>query len=546
MPDPVAGVCRGRHHPSPCSGRTRLGHVIRLTISPPPRRLVGAPVSGQAPPRLLVARNFSLLMAGELVGQLVIFLLTAHLARVLGPDGFGVWTFATSAVLYLTLLVDAGTENWGMRRVSASPARLRQSVADVVGLRLLLAGAITVAILLFALSGASTPDRRMALAYGASSLLAYALNLAWALRAVEVAAPVAAANLLQRLAMLGLAFAFVRAPEDVRYVLLWQGIAELAGAALCVLALVPRGLPRPRAFRLGRVRGVLRQAWPMGVSRAMRGVMFMVPVGVLALCWTDAVVGVYGAALRIAMALVVVSSIYGIVVFPTISRACVAGGAAEPEILAASFRLLAALIVPVCVGIAVLAEPIVTLVFGPAYGAAVLPLQILMAAMLAAGFSDNLRRVLIGRRRQVLELRLMGWAMLVNLVLSGLMAWLAGAAGAASAVLAAELVLLVFLAWGVHRTGPTVGLAVPLSRPAAAAAVMGLAVFALRGQSLVVIIPAGAMIYFGVLLLLRWRILADLRRFDLGVGPARNPTDTGRRQSTAAHPATRTVPDSAQ
>jgi len=227
------------------------------------------------------------------------------------------------------------------------------------------------------------------------------------------------------------------------------------------------------------------------------------------------------------MAMVVVSSIYGMAVFPAIARAC-AGRAAQSEILAASFRLLAAVLVPACTGIAVLAGPIIALVAGPGYDGAVLPLRLLMAAMVVTGLSDNLRRMLIGRGRQVLELRLMGVAALAGLLLSWVLAWHAGAVGAALATLAAELILLLLLAEGVRRTGPTPGLLRALAFPAAASLVMAATIIVLDGLPLALAVALGAAIYLGLSLPRRRRILADLHRLDAAPAQPGAVADRGR------------------
>ena len=466
-----------------------------------------------------MARNFGLLLLGEMAGQVVAFLVTAHLARALGPGGFGIWTFAVSVIVYLTIVVDAGTEAWGMREVSTRPARLRPAVAGVVGLRLALAGLAATAVVALAAAGAFGPERGWALAFGAVSLLGFALNPAWALRGIEVAAPVAAANLLQRLVFAGLAVALVGAPGDVRYVTLWQGTADLVAAALCLAALAPHGLPRRAAFRLARAWAVLRRSWPMGASRVLRGAMSTAGVVVLAYTWPDAVVGEFGAALRLALGLLLVSSIFGFVVLPATARACRRGGPEEAKVVAATFHLLGTLLAPLCVGLAVLAEPVLALVFGSGYAAAALPLRILMATVVVMGLSDNLRRVLQARHRQGLDLRLVVAATVVGLAVTGPVVWFGGAAGAAAAMLAGESVLMILAAVAVRRTGPSGALAASLARPALAAAVMAAGVLLLRHLSLAVSVPAGAAIYAAMLLLWRRRLLADLHRLEGGGSP---------------------------
>ncbi len=71
-----------------------------------------------------VLRNFSLQLGGELIGQAIAFVTAVYLARALDPHGFGVWVFASSVLLYFTIVIDGGTDTWGMREVAARPRRL--------------------------------------------------------------------------------------------------------------------------------------------------------------------------------------------------------------------------------------------------------------------------------------------------------------------------------------------------------------------------------------------------------------------------------------
>ena len=57
--------------------------------------------------RRRVARSVGVLFVGETTAQALGFVLTAYLARVLGPAGFGVWIFATAVTLGASGLIAA-------------------------------------------------------------------------------------------------------------------------------------------------------------------------------------------------------------------------------------------------------------------------------------------------------------------------------------------------------------------------------------------------------------------------------------------------------
>jgi stage V sporulation protein B len=349
---------------------------------------------------------------------------------------------------------------------------------------------------------------------GLSSLLAFALQTQWALRGLESMAQVAILNVTQRVVFLGLLLLLVRSQQDAPRVMLWQGASEILAALACLVLIAPRvGLPIPRPGPLAR--RIAWESWPIGVGRALRGILYTGNLAVLAYFWSDALVGEYGAAYRIAAGVLMLGTLFGAAVFPSVARACAAHGTDAAELVAASLRVLAVLLVPIVVGGCLLADPIVRLVFGKDYAGAVPALRAMLSAVLLAALSDSFRRTLQSMNRQRDELIAIaaatGLAIPVNLALTPRL----GLAGATGAMIVVELALLALLAWVVRRAGLRVGLFASLSRPLAAAGAMGALLFPLRHLPLAVTVTLGAALYFAALRLLGHPLSRDLRMLDV-------------------------------
>jgi len=459
------------------------------------------------------------LFVGETTAQALGFVLTAYLARVLGPAGFGVWIFATAVITYLGMVVESGADTWGMREISASVSRVRESLDAVVAFRLVLAAIAGTLLVVAAHAFVATPDRRVALTFGLLSILAMALQSHWVLRSLDVNLPVAAAAASQRIGVMLLAVVFVRAPSDAPYVTLWQGTAELL-TAIGLLGMVSARAGAPfRNVRTPLVRRVALESWPIGVSRLLRGSTYTITVATLARFWPDAVVGEYGAAYRIPMALLAVSTIFGGALAPAVARACATSRTDAGIVGSATLRLLAVLLLPLAVGGAVLAHPVLTLVFSSRYAGAVTLYQLLLATVVLAGFSDLLRRVLHFSHHERDDLRCVATAVCIGVVLSVLVIPVFGGRGAVAVAVVVELVLLALEATAVRRAGIKLPMVAPLMRPALAAAVMGAVIVPLRGMSLAVSVPVGALVYFGVLTALGDRTIAELHVLDVPVRP---------------------------
>jgi O-antigen/teichoic acid export membrane protein len=467
--------------------------------------------------RRRVARSVGVLFVGETTAQALGFVLTAYLARVLGPAGFGVWVFATAVITYLGMVVESGADTWGMREISASLSRVRESLDAVIAFRLVVAAIAGTLLVIAANAFVATPDRRVALTFGLLSLLAMALQSHWVLRSLEVNVPVAAASAAQRIIVMLLAVTLVRAPADARYVTLWQGSAEVL-TALGLLTVVAARAGAPLGHvRTPLVRRVALESWPIGVSRLLRGATYTITISTLARFWPDAVVGEYGVAYRIPMALLAISTIFGGAVAPAVARACATSRTDAGIVGSATLRLLAVLLLPLAVGGVVLATPVLTLVFSARYLAAVTFYQLLLATVVLASMSDLLRRVLHFSHHERDDLRCVAIAVSMGVVLSLLLIPAFGSRGAVTVALTVEIVLLALEALAVRRAGISLAIAAPLLRPVIAAAAMAAAIFPLRGSSLALSVPIGALVYFGVLTALGDRTIAELHVLDVPV-----------------------------
>lgn len=447
-----------------------------------------AGVSAYAGSRVL--RNFALQLGGEFGGQAVAFVIAIYLARVLDPHGFGVWVFASSVLLYCTVIIDGGTDVWGMREVAARPQRLKRLTAAIFRSRLLLgipAAAVVVAFLIV-----GSRDEHTALLLGLPILLAFMFNTAWAHRGLETGLT-GLAVLIQRLAMLLLVYALVTSTADARYVTLWQAIAESLGMVILLLALLPRFKKAHRSSARIATRYVFAHSWPLAAVKALRALTATSAIVALNFASTKVEVGYYGAALRIGTILVLASTVFINVAFPALSRAC--RRADQATVIDASVRLLFTVIAPIAIGGIILSGPLIRDIMSPEFAKASTMLAILFGGHFAMAISDQLRRILAARHMQKLDLKLTAISSIVSVTATVLLASLYGGVGAAIAMVSGEVLLVALSLWGVARTGSAVAILRDSARPLAGAAVMGAAVLLTAGAPLLVRLAVGVGVY---------------------------------------------------
>ncbi|MDZ4674401.1 MAG: oligosaccharide flippase family protein [Gemmatimonadota bacterium] len=447
-----------------------------------------------------VGRNFLTLGGGEVAARLIAFGATVYLARTLGASTYGVIVFATAVLLYLTFITDCGVEMLGIHDVAADPARLAETLPDVLGARLLVGVvliAVTAAVGILALP---QPEGTILAVY-AFTLLAVGMGTRWVHLGLEQPGRAALARMLSEAVTAIVVVAAVHGPDDLVRVPLALLLGESLGAAL-LIRLLPAGVKGLRVrLRPAMVRGLLSRSWPM-VAHALLGLaIFNSDFIFLRILRDSATLGFYAAAYTLISFFLNLGTAYTMSLIPALTRLR-SDPARARGLYDNSMAQVLAGAMPVSVGGILVAAPMIALIFGPAYAMAVEPLQILLLLLPIAVIRNVSQAGLLAQGRQDWMLQTVAWAAGTNLLLNLLLIPRWGLAGAAWATVATEVVRTILAGVFARR------LDLPMTHPRrfwrilAAAAAMAAAVVLVGDAPLVLMIALGATAYLGMLTLL--------------------------------------------
>jgi O-antigen/teichoic acid export membrane protein len=219
---------------------------------------------------------------------------------------------------------------------------------------------------------------------------------------------------------------------------------------------------------------------------------------------TDADVAFFNVGYMLAQPLGFISSAFNVSAFPSLSRLALVGPSAVRPVLrrAVKFQFLAAL--PLSVGLFLLAGRVMPLLLpGADFREAGTALQVISAGLVFIFLNLMARYALTALDAQGTYFRAILVGLVVNLAACALLIGRFGAAGACAALIVGELAVLAVCARTLARYLPLGDWLRELTRPLAAALVMGLAVHALRDAHLVVVMLVGAFVYLAMLVLVR-------------------------------------------
>ncbi len=442
-----------------------------------------------ARPRTGLGRDAAAAVAGLGLEKLVALGIALYLPRHLGLAGFGRYALVLSVVGFFQVLPDAGLE-------AVLVTRLARSDADPVGL----AGRAARVRVVVSFLGAALGLAVLA-AVTADAGLVGAAAVAAAGTAATAANPYRA--LLRARLRLGRWIALVGAQSAIAIGLL-AAVVRAGGGLVAVLGAVTAasiaGIGLGRALvgggaRLGGDTGLRRalvaEAWPlvanalalMGAQQVLLQVLLVRLHGVEA-------VGLLAAAQKLVDAVGQLPQALMLSVLPALAAASSTPAGAVPPARAAA-RVLVVVVVPAAALLALYAEPILGLVFGPAWSAAAPVLRVLApsAVLVATGAVLSNLLVALGLQRALMRVTLGGATLLV--VLGALLVPAHGAVGAALASLLALL------------AGQTALVLLPTTRGAAAPVLAGVARPVAIGAALALLAAAlGASLRVGGVVLL--------------------------------------------
>ncbi|WP_437760604.1 flippase [Sorangium sp. So ce1389] len=331
------------------------------------------------PARRSVSGNIALKTVSDLVSRGVRMVLAVVAARLLGPAGFGDYSYAFAVGFLLGELADLGLHMFIAREVARDPGA---AIGPLVRLKLavtLAAGAV--GLLVGLLAGADSPRRTLVWLLTAAWLMASFVEMLNQVfrghqrmeREVLVAVTMAVASfglgtaaLLSGLGALGLAWGLVAG----------HLIALVLAVALAAQLLERRqwsseGATLPRSF--------LSEAGPLAAAMIASPLYFQIDLLMLGWMSTPQAVGDMSAVQRVIGGAMMLPGVVRAAVFPAFvaSRAA----SARRRLAALTFLGLMTVGALMSAGVWWLGGPIVRLVFGPQYASAVLPLQLLTTAL---------------------------------------------------------------------------------------------------------------------------------------------------------------------
>jgi O-antigen/teichoic acid export membrane protein len=471
----------------------------------------------------MIARNTSVQAGGDVLGKVASLAFFVVMARELGQEGFGAFTFALSLALLTAALAGFGFEDLIGRDVSRDPAVAPRLMTDALLARALSGLLAVAAAVAIAWIGGADADVRLAVAVLALAAVLETVSKVFhaTFQGLDDLRPVAAALVLQRIFTAIVGVSLLLAGRG----LVAMALVYLAGAVLAqayiALRLARRGVRPERRLSAARAAMLVRASAALGITVVLDTVLFRIDATMLSFMKNDADVGVYGAAYRLLESTLFLSWAFVAALLPTLSRLSPTTSPPVGQVYELGTKLTVAALLPIGTGFVLFAEPVVDVLYGAEYAEAAGAVRLLGGAAALYGIAYLSASTLIAQARQAVLPWATGAVLLVNVTLNLVLIPALSYDGAALATSISELLLAVALSVAVWRVTGPISLGRVLAGPVAGCAAMA-AVAVVAGASLATL-AVGAAAYAAVLVAVERHLFPADVRLLLGVVRRQRP-----------------------
>ena len=451
-----------------------------------------------------IYKNTLYLGAAEIVSRVLQFVVMLYAARLLGIEDFGKFSFALSLSLIALVLADLGINYLLIREISRNKSLAGKCFANAFLAKVLLSAA-AFAVIVIALNILNYPQDTRQIVYiiWVFAILSTFTELFYSIfRAFEMMQYDAFLKIL-RMSLLTVSSLYVLFRGYGIFAFSYTFVfAELAVVLIAFFMALKNFIKLEFTADFSFISSLVKKAFPFGLAFVFGSIYFFIGSVMLSKMRGNSEVALYSAAYNIALTILFIPTVYTNAIYPVLSRYYRESRENLGILYERSFKYLYIIGLPISFGSYFLAERIIFFLYGKAYSASVIALQVISWYLFIKFLNFLLGTVLSSVDRQNKRVLGQGLTAGFNVMLNLLLIPKFGYVGAAWATFATEVFLFAVYYWHVSKSLYFLNFIKILIKPLIA--VFGMFLFIqIANTGLILTILLSAVIYFALLYMLK-------------------------------------------
>ncbi|MEK7147098.1 MAG: flippase [Patescibacteria group bacterium] len=450
-----------------------------------------------------VLKNTFWLGFGNIAGRLIRAIIIIYAARILGTEGYGVFSYALSLAMLFTIATDLGINGILTRETAKKPEEKNQYFSTALIIKLILI--ILNIALIMALVPLITTIKEVLVIMPViifliifDTIREFGFAFFRALEKMEIEAGI---FILTNIAISFLGITALLISKNTLALSISYTIGSGIGTATTIWILRNQFKNLFKNFSKKLIVPILNAAWPFAMLGFLAAVMVNIDTIMVGALKTAHDVGLYAAAQKPIQLLYVPASLLATSFFPVFSK--LTGMPDKTKMKTAIEKALTAsflMAIPMTIGGVILSKELINFLFGAEYGSSVLTLQILILTVIFVYPGTIIGNIIFAHNKQKIFIGSVAIGAGGNTILNFLLIPIYGIAGAAIATLIIQIINNSFL-WLMTKKINDFHVLKKLVKIIIAALMMGILTIVLKiiGVNFLINIALSAIFYLGTL-----------------------------------------------
>ena len=451
-----------------------------------------------------VAKNTGIVIVGNVIFRLISLFVTIYLARYLGTVGFGKYSFVFAYLAFFGVITDLGLQQILVREMARDKSVAPKIIGNAFIIRLILTVfAVILSIIIITLM--SYPSDTTSYIYIASFTLLF-LSFSDFYRTIFEANLRMEYNIIARLVFkvlsAGLIFWVIFSHGTLMQVMIVLVFSEMV--KMLISHSFSRKFVKPQFqidFSLWKY--LFRESLPIALSSVVMVIYYQIDMVMLSIMQGDVAVGIYSAAHKLFDPLLLIPNALMMSLFPIMSEAFKTSNDRLIKSYRLSLKYLLIIALPIAIGITLVADKVILLIYGAEFANSTTVLQILIWGLLFIFPNSIMLNLLISIDKQKLHTYSMGLCVIANVTLNLLLIPILSYNGAAIATLVTNVVLLIASFYFISRYLQVTPIHKMVIKPIISGLLMGVFVYYFIDISIFLLIPLAVGVYLVALLALK-------------------------------------------
>lgn len=331
-----------------------------------------------------------------LSSYLMAFITFPYITRVLGVDKIGIVNFVDNTINYFLLFATMGLSLLGTREIAMVKDDYQERsrvFSNILGINLLFTFIVLLLFALFVILVPQFNEHKCLFYIGASKILFTAFVIEWYYTGIERFKYITCRTLLIKTIYVIAVFIFVRNEDDyVLYFILTVSVVWVNAFVNFFHVRKSITIKLTELFRFSYI----KESLTLGIYNLMTSMYITFNVMFLGFVSSNIEVGYYSTAFKLYSVILSLFSALTEVMLPRMSSLMAMGDNERFELLAnKSLSIIVNISIPLIVVGIMMAPQIISVIAGPGYDGAILPMRVIMPALLPVGVAQVLSRQIL-------------------------------------------------------------------------------------------------------------------------------------------------------